>query len=150
MQSKDGSRQADIEQIRDLKARYARLADTKQWAEVAALFTTDAVMRFYDVEGKLVNEVTAPNFAAVIGGRIGAGQPIHHLFSHEIAFPSDDTATAIWAMEDRIYHDRTAHPEAPFTSMHGFGHYHERYRRVDGEWRIAGFDQTRIRMEFVN
>ncbi|MFF5084447.1 nuclear transport factor 2 family protein [Actinoplanes sp. NPDC000266] len=149
MKSKDAARQADIEQIRDLKARYARLADAKRWADVAALFTDDAVMRFYDVDGVLTRQVTAATFAEVIGGSVGHGQPIHHLFSHEIAFTSDDEATAVWAMEDRIYHDRAAHPESPFTYLHGFGHYHERYRRENGAWRIAGFDQTRLRMEVV-
>lgn len=138
----------DIEQIRDLKARYCRLADTKQWDElVATLFTEDAVFRFFDVDGNLANEVRAAGFATTIGGRVGAGQPIHHVFSHEITFSGDDSAAAVWAMEDRIFHDRQAHPEAPFTAMHGYGHYHERYRRVGGRWRIAGFDLTRLRLE---
>ncbi|WP_205650312.1 nuclear transport factor 2 family protein [Actinoplanes solisilvae] len=137
----------DLEQIRDLKARYCRLADTKQWDELATtLFTDDAVFRFFDVDGTLANEVTAAAFATTIGGRVAAGQPIHHVFSAEIAVDGDE-ATAVWAMEDRIFHDRQAHPEAPFSSMHGYGHYHERYRRIDGEWRIAGFDLTRLRLE---
>lgn len=150
MQSSDALRQADIEQIRDLKARYVRLADTKQWEELAAtVLAEDAVLTFRDVDGSLANEVTAAEFAATIGGRVGDGQPIHHVFSHEITFTGPDTATAIWAMEDLIFHDRAAHPEAPFTSMHGYGHYHETYRRIGGQWRIAGFELTRVRMECV-
>jgi hypothetical protein len=41
-----------------------------------------------------------------------------------------------------------AHPEAPFTRMHGFGHYHDTYRKIDGAWRIAGCKLTRIRLDF--
>jgi hypothetical protein len=37
-----------IESLRDLKARYCRLADQKRWDDVAALFTEDASICFYD------------------------------------------------------------------------------------------------------
>jgi hypothetical protein len=140
---------SELDQIRELKARYCRFADTKQWEQVAALFTDDAVMRFRDVDGGLTDEVSAARFAATIGGRVAEGQPVHHLFSHEIAFTSETTATGVWAMEDLIFHDRDAHPEAPFTSMHGFGHYHDTYRKVAGVWRIAGSELTRLRVDFV-
>ncbi|GEC02753.1 hypothetical protein SSP24_04080 [Streptomyces spinoverrucosus] len=75
---------------------------------MAGVFTDDAVMRFRNVDGTLANEVTAAEFAKTIGGRVGAGQPIHHLFTHEVTFTSDTTAQGVWAMEDRIYHDREA------------------------------------------
>ncbi|MFI9271230.1 nuclear transport factor 2 family protein [Kitasatospora sp. NPDC052896] len=141
---------ADIDRIRDLKARYCRYADTKQWDAVAALFTHDAVMRFHRVDGSLANEVPAAEFARTIGARVGAGQPVHHLFSHEITFTSESTATGVWAMEDLVLHDRAAHPEAPFSRLHGFGHYHDDYRKVDGSWRIAGSRLTRLRLELVD
>ncbi|WP_037858950.1 nuclear transport factor 2 family protein [Streptomyces sp. NRRL S-340] len=140
----------DLDQIRDLKARYARYADTKQWEKVAGLFTDDAVMRFRDVDGNLTHEVTAAEFARTIGSRVGAGQPVHHLFSHEVTFASDTTAQGVWAMEDLIFHDREAHPKAPFSFMHGFGHYHDTYRKIDGEWYISGSELTRLRMEIVD
>ncbi|MEU6440829.1 nuclear transport factor 2 family protein [Streptomyces sp. NPDC047046] len=139
----------DLDRIRELKSRYARYADTKRWDEVAALFTEDAVMRFRDVDGNLVNEVPAAEFARTIGERVGAGQPVHHLFSHEVSFTSETTAEGVWAMEDLIFHDREAHPEAPFSRMHGFGHYHDSYRKTDGEWRISGSELTRLRMEIT-
>ena len=54
-------------------------------------------------------------------------------------------------MEDLIFHDHAAHPaEAPFSLMHGFGHYHDTYLKVDGVWRIAGSTLTRLRVEFVD
>ena len=140
---------SDLEQIRELKARYCRLADTKQWKEVAALFTEDAVMRFYGVDGGLRNEVTAAEFAATIGARVGAGQPVHHVFSHEIRFTSATTAEGVWAMEDLIFHDRGNDPQAPFETMHGFGHYHDVYRKTADGWRIAGSDLTRLRVAFT-
>ncbi|MQY10934.1 hypothetical protein SRB5_10480 [Streptomyces sp. RB5] len=140
---------SDLDQIRELKARYVRFADLKQWEAVGELFTDDAVMSFHDVDGSLANQVAAADFARVVGGRVGAGQPVHHLFSYEIEFTSDSTATGVWAMEDLVFHDRSAHPEAPFSRMHGFGHYHDTYRKVDGVWRIAGTRLTRLRLEYA-
>jgi hypothetical protein len=140
---------SDIEALRNLKARYCRFADTKQWDHMAALFTDDGVMRFYDVGGILTNTVVAGDIAETIGGRVGDGQPIHHVFSHELELTGADQASGIWAMEDLIFHDTDAHPEAPFAVMHGFGHYHETYRKVDGHWRISTVDLTRVRLDFT-
>ncbi|WP_193783260.1 nuclear transport factor 2 family protein [Streptomyces sp. E5N91] len=86
---------SDLDQISMLKARYCRLADTKQWDAMAALLTDDAVMRFYDVGGALLNEVTAAGLARTIGERVGSGQPVHHLFSHEIDFTSETSASGV-------------------------------------------------------
>ena len=61
-----------------------------------------------------------------------------------------DTARGIWAMEDLIFHDTSAEPGAPFALMHGYGHYHETYRKVEGHWRIATLDQTRLRVDFTS
>jgi hypothetical protein len=32
----------------------------------------------------------------------------------------------------------------PFRRFRGFGHYHETYRKVSGEWRIATLRLTRL------
>ena len=140
---------ADFEALRDLKARYCRYADTKRWDDMAALFTDDGVLRFYDVAGGLINTVAAADVATTIGGRVGEGQPIHHVFSHELELTGAGQATGTWAMEDLIFHDTVAHPDAPFATMHGFGHYRETYRKVDGHWRIATLDLTRLRLDFT-
>jgi 3-phenylpropionate/cinnamic acid dioxygenase small subunit len=39
------------EQIRDVKARYCRLLDTKDWDGFAALFTEDAILDVSDDTG---------------------------------------------------------------------------------------------------
>jgi hypothetical protein len=33
--------------------------------------------------------------------------------------------------------------------MTGYGHYHEEYALVDGEWRIRALTLTRLRMDFA-
>jgi hypothetical protein len=33
--------------------------------------------------------------------------------------------------------------------MHGFGHYHETYRRVKGQWLIATLELKRLKPDFA-
>ena len=47
-----------IEEIRQLMARYARLADAKRWADVAGLFTPDGTFNSYAVDGSPVAEMS--------------------------------------------------------------------------------------------
>jgi hypothetical protein len=57
---------------------------------------------------------------------------MHHCHNPEIEVIGDGEAVATWAMEDRInWKDETRE------SLHGFGHYQERYAKQDGEWLIA-------------
>ena len=45
-------------------------------------------------------------------------------------------------MQDRV----TWGPERP--SLTGYGHYHERWVKQDGRWRIAALKLTRLQMDF--
>jgi hypothetical protein len=137
-----------VEDLRTLKARYCRLADEKRWDEFSELFTEDAEARFFDPAGELVNAIHSPRIGASIGARVGAAQPIHHVFSHELEVVSPTEARGIWAMEDIVEHPDGA--ERPFKRMHGFGHYHETYERQDGTWRIRTLEQTRVRVDYTN
>ena len=55
----------------------------------------------------------------------------------------DPTATGIWAMEDRLWWSVDGRERR----LHGWGHYHERYRKVDGQWLIAYRRLERIRVD---
>ncbi len=128
---------ADWLAICELKARYCRCLDTKDWVGYAAVFTEDVIL---DTTGS-----GGPRYegrdAAVAGVRAAVEHAIttHHVHNPEINVEGD-TAHAIWAMQDRnIWPDGR--------SLLGFGHYHERYVRVNGEWKIAESILTRLNME---
>jgi hypothetical protein len=65
----------------------------------------------------------------------------HHGHCHEIEILSPTEARGIIAMEDRVW-DRTGATHD--TSLHGYGHYREDYRFVDGRWCIARSQLTRL------
>lgn len=49
----------------------------------------------------------------------------------------------IWAMEDMLWWTNGPVEE----HLHGYGHYHEEYRKVDGVWLIAYRNLTRLRVD---
>jgi hypothetical protein len=132
----------EIEKIRTLKARYFRFVDAKDWAGLRALFTDDA--RFDPDSG--MGEVEGPD-AFVAGASAGLMEciSVHHGHCPEIDLLSDTNARGIWPMEDMLrWRDGAA---SPIRTLHGYGHYHETYARIGGEWRIDSWKLTRLRVD---
>jgi len=137
-----------IEEIKQLKARYFRCMDMKDWDGFTTVFALDARM---DVSGELSGDVggergvTTGNreIAAFVRGSIDDVTTVHHGHTPEIDVTSPTNATGIWAMEDHLWW-----PEgSPITTMHGYGHYHETYEKVKGRWRITSTTLTRLRTD---
>ena len=66
---------------------------------------------------------------------------VHHGHTPEIEVTSPTTAVGIWALQDLLIWPSGMRLE-------GYGHYHETYAKVDGEWRIASSTLTRLHMDF--
>jgi hypothetical protein len=145
----DLQRLLDIEAIKRVKARYFRFIDEKSFDEYIKLFTDDAVLKF-DLAAPSAaprkRETLTRNGKKEIAEQWQARDPdmktVHHVHAPEIDILSDTEAKGIWAMEDIV--------EYPDSIIHGYGHYRETYRKVDGEWLIADLHLTRLRVsQFV-
>jgi len=130
----------DIEAIKQLKARYFRLMDTKQWDAWADVFTEDATVtaspdpdETFRGRAEIVRKVSAA---------LREATTVHHGHMPEIELTSATTATGGWAMEDML-----RWPDG--REMHGYGHYHETYEKVGGAWRIKSSKLTRLRTDFT-
>lgn len=128
----------DIEAIKQLKARYFRTMDTKDWRSMRLVFTDDAVIDTVDSGGPVISGADA--FMAYLEPTLTGVVTVHHGHMPEIDITSEVSATGIWAMEDLLQF-----PDG--TSMRGYGHYHETYRKEDGAWRIASSKLTRLRVD---
>lgn len=130
----------DLEEIKQLKARYCRLVDTQDFEGWVDQCLTDDVR--FDIQGT-VHEGRDAALAMVVDMLTG-GSTVHHVYTPEIDFTGPDTATGIWAMEDwvRTVGDR---PRA----FHGCGHYQETYVRTDRGWRIATSVLSRLRVDRI-
>jgi hypothetical protein len=134
-----------IEEIRNLKARYFRFMDTKQWEALATVFTPD--MRVLSPDGKIW--LSGGNaFAASLKHSLEHSVSVHQGFMGEIEIVDAENAKAIWSMQDAIeWEDR--HPREGWKSIAGRGHYHDTYRKIDGLWRIATLSLTRLRLDIT-
>ena len=125
-------------EICNLKARYCRCLDTKDWAGYAAVFADDAVLDTSPAGGLRIEG--RDELVAYVRSSIGEDTfTAHHIHAPEIVIDGD-TATGIWAMQDR-----NIWPSG--RKLLGFGHYHERYVRKQGAWKIAKSKLTRINVE---
>jgi uncharacterized protein (TIGR02246 family) len=128
----------DLEAIRQLKARYFRTMDTKQWEEMRQVFTDDVVVDTTASGGSRITGADA--FMAFLQDTLGDVTTVHHGHMPEIEVTSPTTATGIWALEDLLVWPTGMRLE-------GYGHYHETYAKVDGAWRIASSTLTRLHMD---
>ena len=136
---------ADLEAIRQLKARYFRLMDTQQFDQWPSCFTEDVFARYEGVpraSDDLPLDIEISGRAELVEGvktLMTGAQSIHQGFMPEIELTGNESARAIWSMFDYVM--------LPTCHFKGWGHYHEEYARVDGEWRIKRIHLTRLHTE---
>jgi hypothetical protein len=128
---------ADIEAIKQLKARYFRFMDTKNWAEFGGVFTRDAVIRGGDQE--ITGRLAIVEFVSTTSDGVRSA---HQGFLPEIEILGTDTASGVWAMSD-YFEVRGTEPPVGFS---GFGHYEDRYAKEEGTWRISASRLTRLKI----
>jgi hypothetical protein len=131
----------DLEALRQLKARYFRLLDTKDWSAFEALFSTDASFDIRSGDGGSVIHGAAP-FVDHARSQLSDAISVHHGHMPELTLTSELTATGIWAFEDEIWFPPGHAP----AYIHGYGHYHETYVNGSSGWRIASLRLTRLRV----
>ncbi len=130
----------DWEAIRQLKARYFRAMDTKDWSGLRRVFTDDVVVDTTASGGSVI--AGADEFLEFLRGAIGDVTTVHQGHTPEIELTSPTTATGIWAMEDML-----RWPDG--SELHGYGHYHETYEKSGGGWYIKTSVLTRLRMDLT-
>jgi hypothetical protein len=121
----------DIEQIKQLKARYFRLMDTK-----------DCV---HHLPAELnVPPQTNAEYLELVPRQLANAFTTHHGHMPEITLVTSTEATGVWAMFDYVLY-----PDRP-TGIKGYGHYYETYRKCDdGKWRISSKRNQRLRVDEI-
>ena len=137
-----------IESIRQLKARYCRWIDTKQWQRLPELFTDDCT---FDGMGWGDANADVHAFVSGVSRRHATTLSVHHVHPCEIVLTSANSARGIWAMEDFVEWQgpdalREGGTEKGFR---GYGHYEEEYRKVGKDWKISFLRLTRLRIDPV-
>ena len=144
-----------FEEIRALRARYFRGADTKDWELMESVFAPDVV---FDIRGVTTDPRTGVNVVPSVSEGVIVGSArvvhaikegitgvtcVHHGHMPELALTGETTATGIWSMEDVLKWP----DDSPIESMHGFGHYFETYEKINGHWKIKTLKITRLMLD---
>lgn len=137
-----------FEVIRQLKAKYCRFVDTKQWELLQALFTPDACLEGF---GSVPDGSSPAEFVDGVSKRLQTATTIHHVQAPEIALLGPDTARGIWSMMDYVQFaaDQPVSDQAADRGWRGWGYYEEEYARDAGEWRITYMRLVRQRMDWL-
>jgi uncharacterized protein (TIGR02246 family) len=139
----DAAALREIESIKRLKARYCRLLDAKDWEAWREIFADDLVSDTSKAGGKVIHG--ADEFVAFTRKTLKKPSQVtaHQVHAPEIELTSETTARGVWALEDVVR-------LAPGVNLRGYGHYHETYEKVDGQWRITSSTLTRLREDIFN
>ena len=126
----------DVEQIRQLKYRYLRHLDLKQWDDLATCFTEDATASYsggkYEFSGRDM-------IMTFLVESLGPGFVTMHQCHHPEIQVHGDAATGTWALQDTVL--MTEHSLV----LHGAAFYEDQYQRDgNGTWHIAhtGYERT--------
>ncbi|GAC83907.1 nuclear transport factor 2 family protein [Gordonia paraffinivorans] len=129
-----GDLAADLREIENLKYRYLRALDTKDWATFESTLTED-------VTGNYGESLTFANREELVGymrANVGPAVITEHRVDHPEIEISGDTARGRWYLQDRVI-------VAEFSFMLiGAAFYDDTYRRTADGWRICstGYDRT--------
>ena len=131
-------RLTDIEACQRLRVAYFRCLDTANLAEMKELLTEDYACRcvggdyVYEAKSRAeFLEVTANSFHTEIVTQ-------HNGHGSEIELLSDTQARGVVYFNDLVYHFRTRE------FLMGTAVYKDRYRKVDGRWRIEYGEYERV------
>ncbi len=131
-----------IEQIKALKSRCVRAVDTKDWNAFAASFIPDVVVESHGTFEEMHSEPQLTGVDAVVAltrkSTEGFDQTLHEIAMPEIELTGDDEATGRWVLQTWRW------PSDGSPVYHAYARYSDRYVRIDGQWRIARIENTRL------
>jgi len=120
----------DIEAIKQLKYRYWRHLDLKQWDELAGLFIAEATVCYSSGRYEFAGVAAIMRFLRESLGQERGSVTIHHGHHPEIVLTGRTTATGTWALYNYMFNVRQNR------AIRIGAYYEDRYVKVAGAWRF--------------
>jgi hypothetical protein len=128
------------------KAQYGRFVDTKQWDQMQAIALPSARFKFQHPDGTVISRDgkdldfdSCSSFVDYFCQFFSNAQTLHMFGPPQMTLMSEDEASVIWAMEDRIYFQGNSR----LAEIRGGGYYYETWVRKDSLWWLADLVLTR-------
>lgn len=128
-------------ELAQAKARYCRVLDTKDWPSLRELMTDDLEFDLTDGNPDVAPLVGRDNVVAAVRASVEGAKTVHQIHAPEFDLGAE-SANVIWAVHERVVWDNG-------TSLTAYGHYHDRWVRIRGEWKIATLRLTHLIMDFA-
>lgn len=133
---------AEIESIKQVKYRYLRGVDTRDWDLVGTTLTEDATSAYSG--GKLSYEGRDAILEFLRSSMPAEDMLTSHKVHHpEIVFTGDDTAEVRWGLEDVVI------IQSAKLTLRGAAYYEDKMIKQDGEWRIRHTGYRRLYEEMT-
>jgi len=133
------TRLEDIEEIRQLQAKYQRCLDTRDFDGIASCFTEDASSSYGNGKMSYVGKDAIVKFLCSV---MSLSLPSTHLIHGGEIDVNGNEATGLWYLEDHLIALKF------FVEIHGAAIYNVKYEKIDGKWRIKHIGYER-QFEYV-
>jgi hypothetical protein len=137
-----------FEALKRLKAMYFYYVDMRDGDGWVSLWAPDSTFQWETEvsaggqDGKPMEKFTGPaGIRKIFDEMLAPSVSVHHGHMPILDLLSETEAKGIWAMEDIV--------TFPKGKIHGWGHYHETYRKIDGVWKFQTVYLKRLRLEIT-
>ncbi len=131
----------EVDAIKQLKAAYFQSIDAKNWVALRELLAPGVVADTTCSLGPLL--VGRDPFISFLKLSLGGATTQHQGYDAKVKVTSATTAEALWTMEDVLIFGGVL-------GVHGYGHYSDKYSKVDGKWVVTYSKLTRTRIDLIN
>jgi len=120
-----------IEQIKQLKARYCRLLDERNWDEWAALFSPgiELVIESDPRQHLRGRDEVVRSVSSSLAGLVS----VHHVHGADVVLHGERTAVGTW----QVYSAGAAETAPGQFTHQSFGYYRDELELTDGLWRFT-------------
>jgi hypothetical protein len=131
----------EVDAIKSLKASYFSNIDAKNWDGLRELLAPDVVEDTTCSAGPIF--YGRDPFIAFLQLTLGAASTHHQGYDPHIKLTSATSGEGLWTLEDVLIFGGTL-------GVHGYGHYNDRYTKVNGRWVVKYSKLTRTRLDLIN
>jgi hypothetical protein len=125
----------DLEEIKQLRARFMRCVDLHDWEAWRELLVDD-----YRLEAGGSIKQGRDAIVDFVSTALAGASTVHQVFAPDVTFTGPDTATATWGYEDRVVIPADPDPIV----LHGYGYLTDEYVRTASGWRVKSTVENKL------
>ncbi|SEA39386.1 MULTISPECIES: nuclear transport factor 2 family protein [unclassified Mycobacterium] len=131
----------EIDAIKQLKTSYFTNIDAKNWDGLRNLLAPNVTVDTLCSAGPVFTD--RDSFIAFLKVTLGGAKTHHQGSEPSIHLTSPTTAEGLWTLQDVLIFSDTV-------GVHGYGHYNDKYQKVNGQWVETYSKLTRTRIDLIN